>query len=239
MGPTHEFEAEARRCGYRRIVGLDEAGRGPLAGPVVAAAVLLPARCLIPGLDDSKLLTAEAREGLYGQIIARARSIGIGSATAEEIDRINILEATRLAMMRALDTLTVDPDFLVLDAIRLPGIRLPQRAIIKGDRLSVSIAAASIVAKVTRDRMMSDYHHEFPQYHFNIHKGYGTPQHLHALERCGPSPLHRLTFEPVRCLMGEVAVSRGMRDAVGGERGAAGLRSAFGVRLSERGAGLC
>lgn len=203
MGPTHEFELEARRCGYRCIVGLDEAGRGPLAGPVVAAAVWLPTGCSLPGLDDSKQLTAECREQLFGIIRSRARAIGIGSANAEEIDRINILEATRLAMGRALAALAdsaPSPDFLLLDAIRLPACPIPQRPIIKGDALSASIAAASIVAKVTRDRLMSEYDLVYPSYRFAVHKGYGTPEHLALLAMHGPSPLHRRSFEPVRRL---------------------------------------
>lgn len=219
MGPTHEFEQEARRCGYRCIVGLDEAGRGPLAGPVVAAAVWLPTGCSLPGLDDSKQLTAECREQLFGIIRSRARAIGIGSANAEEIDRINILEATRLAMGRALAALAdsaPSPDFLLLDAIRLPACPIPQRPIIKGDALSASIAAASIVAKVTRDRLMSEYDLVYPSYRFAVHKGYGTPEHLALLAMHGPSPLHRRSFEPVRRLCvadAEGAVSSPMEGA--------------------------
>lgn len=206
VGPTHEFEREARRCGYRCIVGLDEAGRGPLAGPVVAAAVWLPMGCSLPGLDDSKRLTADSRERLFALIQSRARAVGVGSATAEEIDRLNILEATRLAMQRALAAMSgvsPAPDFLLLDAIRLPRCPIPQRPIIKGDALSASIAAASIVAKVTRDRVMTDYHHTYPAYQFAVHKGYGTPEHLALLATYGPSPVHRRSFEPVRRLCGD------------------------------------
>lgn len=206
MGPTHDFESEARRCGYRRIAGLDEAGRGPLAGPVVAAAVMLPSRCALPGLNDSKLLTPEARDELYGAIVARALSVGVGSASSSEIDRLNILEATRLAMRRALRALTVVPDFLLLDAVRLRQSHCPQRPIIKGDLLSISVAAASVVAKVTRDRLMAEYHLTYPQYNFPAHKGYGTPEHLRLLSQHGPTPLHRLTFDPIRRVCGAAVV---------------------------------
>ncbi|MFO0773092.1 MAG: ribonuclease HII [Nitrospiraceae bacterium] len=198
MGPTHEFERDARRRGFRRIVGLDEAGRGPLAGPVVAAAVWLPSGCSFDGLDDSKVVAPERREALYFDILRRARAVGVGLATAEEIDAINILEATRLAMSRAVVALATPPDFLLLDAIRLPNLALPQCPIVKGDQLSASIAAASIVAKVTRDRLMLDAHRCYPQYEFHLHKGYGTARHLDALAAYGPSPLHRRTFDPVR-----------------------------------------
>lgn len=198
MEPTHEFEAEARRCGYRCIVGLDEAGRGPLAGPVVAAAVVLPARSAIAGLNDSKLVMPEDRERLYDLILKRAVAVSVGVATPREIDDLNILEATRVAMRRALRDAPVVPDFLLLDAVRLPGVGVPQRPIIKGDQVSVSIAAASIVAKVTRDRLMVQLHHAWPHYNFLSHKGYGTPEHLRLLDHYGPSPIHRLTFAPVR-----------------------------------------
>ena len=148
MEPTECFEDEARRRGYRTVAGLDEAGRGPLAGPVVAAAVVLPRRFRLPGLDDSKQVGEPERERLAGEIARRAVGVGIGCATAGEIDTLNILEATRLAMVRALQALNPSPDFLLLDAVTLPAARVPQRAIIKGDALSLSIAAASIMAKV-------------------------------------------------------------------------------------------
>ncbi len=197
VGPTDEFEMEARRCGYRRIAGLDEAGRGPLAGPVVAAAVVLPARCRLAGCDDSKQLSPSEREQLYTVIAERAVGIGIGSASHEEIDRLNILEATRLAMRRAVAALSPRPDSLLVDAVTLPGVTLPTRSIIKGDALSLSIAAASIVAKVTRDRLMEEYHRLYPQYNFVSHKGYGTEDHLRQLAAYGPCPIHRRTFAPV------------------------------------------
>jgi ribonuclease HII len=195
--PTDLFETEARRRGYRTIAGLDEAGRGPLAGPVVAAVVVLPRKCKLDGLNDSKQLPEPERERLYHEILNRACALGIGLATAAEIDTINILQATRLAMSRALEALTVSPDFLLLDAVNLPSIRLPQRPIIKGDGLSISIAAASILAKVSRDRLMRDYHKRFPHYNFQAHKGYATPEHLELLAEWGPCELHRRTFQPV------------------------------------------
>jgi len=197
-GPTEWFEVEARRCGYRRIAGLDEAGRGPLAGPVVAAAVILPRGCVLPGLDDSKQLNETDRLRLYDEILRRARAYAVGTASEEEIDRLNILEATRLAMQRAVALLAPPPDFLLLDALTLPNIALPQKPVIKGDGLSRSIAAASILAKVTRDRLMDEYHRTFPLYNFSVHKGYGTPEHLRCLQLYGPCPIHRRTFAPVR-----------------------------------------
>ena len=197
VGPTDEFELEARRCGYRRIAGLDEAGRGPLAGPVVASAVVLPTRCRLIGCDDSKQLSEAEREHIYHLIIERAVGIGIGSATEQEIDRLNILEATRLAMHRALAGLLPQPDCLLIDAITLLGCAIPIRSIIKGDLLCMSVAAASIVAKVTRDRLMVEYHKVYPQYNFLSHKGYSTEEHLQQLTTHGPCPIHRRTFEPV------------------------------------------
>jgi ribonuclease HII len=195
--PTDFFEAEARRCGYQLIAGLDEAGRGPLAGPVVAAVVILPRRFALPGLNDSKQVTEASRERLYQAILKQAVASGVGLADEREIERINILQATRQAMCRAVQGLPVSPDFLLLDAVSLPSVRVPQRPIIKGDGFSVSIAAASILAKVTRDRLMRDYHQRYPQYNFHSHKGYGTPEHLRLLVRHGPCAAHRQTFRPV------------------------------------------
>lgn len=195
--PIEDFELEARKCGYRRIAGLDEAGRGPLAGPVVAAAVMLPRRFFLPGLADSKLVPPRSRELLYALILARAIGVGVGEATPQEIDSTNILDATRLAMDRALACLRPPPDWLLLDAITLPGVRIPQRPIVKGDQLSLSIAAASIIAKVTRDRMMQQLHDTFPQYNFHAHKGYATVEHLQALRQHGPCESHRRSFAPL------------------------------------------
>ena len=197
MGPTDMFEVEARHRGYRYIAGLDEAGRGPLAGPVVAAAVILPRCCRLPGLNDSKQLSEAERNRLYALIRTRACMIGVGSASEQEIDGINILEATRLAMQRAIAVMSLVPDFLLLDALTIPFVPIPQRAIITGDCLSQSIAAASVIAKVTRDRMMAEYHRKYPEYNFLSHKGYCTPEHLRLLKRYGPCAIHRRTFWPV------------------------------------------
>lgn len=202
MGPTEDFEQEARRCGYRRVAGVDEAGRGPLAGPVVAAAVVLPVRCRVSGVDDSKQLSEAERERLFDSILAHAVAVGVGSASPQEIDDLNILEATRLAMRRAIAALSPAPDYVLTDAMTLPRLGIPCRPVIKGDALSRSIAAASIIAKVTRDRLMAQFHDTYPQYNFLSHKGYGTEEHLARLAEHGPSPIHRLTFAPVsECLL--------------------------------------
>jgi ribonuclease HII len=216
MGPTEEFERAARLCGYRRIAGIDEAGRGPLAGPVVAAAVVLPVRCRLSGIDDSKQLSEGERARLYAAILEHAVGMGIGSADVGEIDRLNILEATKLAMRRAIDQLAPPPDYLLIDAVTLPGIGIPERPIIKGDSLSLSIAAASIIAKVTRDRLMAEYHDMFPEYDFLSHKGYGTREHLQRLARHGPCSIHRRTFTPVHqaILAAKRESSRRMSDTV-------------------------
>ncbi len=198
IGPTEEFERMARLCGYRRIAGLDEAGRGPLAGPVVAAAVILPTHCRLHHVDDSKQLSERERERLFDDIHRKAVGVGIGLADAAEIDQLNILEATRLAMCRAIDNLLPPPDYLLIDAVTLPEVQIPLRPVIKGDVLSISIAASSIIAKVTRDRMMTAYHEEFPAYEFLSHKGYGTATHLQRLARHGPCAIHRRTFAPVQ-----------------------------------------
>ena len=173
-------------------------GRGPLAGPVVAAAVILPFRCRLIGVNDSKQLSERARERFYIAIRERAVATGIGWADVAEIDQLNILEATRLAMRRALEQLVPPPDYVLIDAVSLPGVSIPVRPIIKGDSLSVSIAAASIVAKVTRDRLMASYHDTFPEYGFVSHKGYGTAEHLERLARHGPCSIHRRSFAPVK-----------------------------------------
>ena len=201
MGPTQEFERVAWLCGYRRIAGIDEAGRGPLAGPVVAAAVILPTRCRLVGINDSKQLSAKDREQVYTAILEQAVGVGVGSADVAEIDQLNILEATRLAMRRAVEQLVPLPDYVLIDAVVLPGFKVPTRPIIKGDSLSVSIAAASIIAKVTRDRLMARYHEIFPEYGFLSHKGYGTAEHLERLARHGPCAIHRRTFAPVQEVM--------------------------------------
>lgn len=197
MEPTDVFETEARWRGYRLVAGLDEAGRGPLAGPVVAAAVILRRRCLLPGLNDSKQVAERERERLFQQLERRAVGIGVGVASEREIDAVNILEATRLAMARAVQALALPPDFLLIDAVARLSVPIPQRAIIKGDGLSISIAAASIIAKVTRDRLMREYHRQYPQYNFLAHKGYPTAEHLRLLAEHGPCAIHRRSFRPV------------------------------------------
>lgn len=179
--------------------GVDEAGRGPWAGPVVAAAVILPKQVDLPGLNDSKLLTPTRRAILFNLIQERALAVSWAEASAEEIDRLNILQATFLAMRRALDGLSLTPRLVRVDGnLTIPGITPPQEALIGGDGLSASIAAASIIAKVVRDRRMLREHAQFPHYGFDRHKGYGTPDHQVALKTFGPCPLHRRSFSPVR-----------------------------------------
>jgi ribonuclease HII len=183
--------------GFRLVAGVDEVGRGSLAGPVVAAAVILDGGHPVPGLRDSKLLTASRRDTLARQIAGSAVAVGIGEADVREIESLNILRATLLAMRRAVEALAVAPDFVLVDALTIPGIDVPQRGIIHGDRLSSSVAAASIVAKVHRDTLMGLCHQRWPDYRFDANKGYGTADHLAALRRCGASPLHRTTFRGV------------------------------------------
>ena len=180
--------------GIGMICGVDEAGRGPLAGPVCAAAVILPPHLDIPGLDDSKKLTDKRRRELMPIIKEKAIAYGIGFASHEEIDEINILQATFLAMQRALDQLQVKPDFALIDGNREKDFGLPVKTVVKGDSLSANIAAASVLAKVTRDDLMEAMAEEYPQYGFEIHKGYGTKAHYAALTEHGPSPIHRMTF---------------------------------------------
>ena len=191
------FELDAQSMGAQFIAGVDEVGRGALAGPVVAAAVILDFNRIPAGLNDSKKLSAAMREKLAAEIRASAIAYGIARVEAEEIDRINILQATCKAMREAIRMLHPAPDFLLLDAVQLKELTIKQKAIIKGDAKSVSIAAASIIAKVARDRWMVDYDQEFPGYGFARHVGYGTAVHLQALREIGPSKLHRLTFRQV------------------------------------------
>ncbi len=196
----HSYEREARMQGYRLIAGLDEAGRGPLAGPVVAAAVILPDGLLIPGVTDSKALSPKQRDRLFGVVSDQAIASAVGVVDVDTIDRVNIYQATIIAMERAVEALTAAPEYLLIDALALPRIPLPQKAIIKGDCLSHSIAAASIIAKVTRDRLMEELHEQYPQYNFKKHKGYGTAEHLELLRAHGPCTAHRRSFEPVASL---------------------------------------
>ena len=192
------FEQGARKSGYTRIAGLDEAGRGPLAGPVVAAAVILPKGLLISGLTDSKLVGEADRERLFDQILTEADCHGIGIVDERTIDEVNIYQASIIAMEKALEAIAPSPDYLLIDALTLPRVSLPQRSIIKGDYRSHTIAAASIIAKVTRDRLMRDTDRTYPGYGFAQHKGYGTRQHLACLRQLGPSPVHRRSFRPVK-----------------------------------------
>jgi ribonuclease HII len=191
-----KYEKAARANGATRIAGVDEVGRGALFGPVVAAAVILPENCRIRGLRDSKQLTPEDRERLDAIVRSRALALSIQEVDAQTIDRVNIYQATRLAMLAAVQALTPEPDHLLVDAMRLDHT-CAQTSIIYGDSLSISIAAASVVAKVYRDRRMCEYHRQFPAYGLDSHKGYSTPVHLDALRRHGPTPLHRQSFRPV------------------------------------------
>ncbi len=188
------YEREIRAKGFGRIAGLDEAGRGPLAGPVVAAAVILPLRTRLPGVDDSKRLSAKQREECFALLQEKASAIGVGIVEAEEIDRLNIHQASLRAMEKAVAALPCPPDFLLIDGLFTLSLPLPQMAIVKGDQKCLSVAAASIVAKVTRDRIMIACHREYPEYNFARHKGYGTPEHLQAIAKYGRCPLHRRTF---------------------------------------------
>ena len=188
------LENEIYDGGITLLCGVDEAGRGPLAGPVCAAACILPRGLVIEGLNDSKKLTEKKREQLYDTITREAVSYGIAFATVEEIEEVNILNATFLAMNRAIGKLSVVPELALIDGNRSKGINIPARAVVKGDAQCADIAAASILAKVTRDRFMLTMAERYPQYHFEQHKGYGTKQHYEALREYGPSPIHRLSF---------------------------------------------
>jgi len=185
------------RCGFCRIAGVDEAGRGSLAGPVVAAAVIVDPRSAVPGVDDSKCLDAPCRERLAAAIRASALAWTVVPIPPDVIDRINILEATRQAMRQSLARLTPSPDIAVIDAVALSGLGIPYLPLIRGDSVSYAVACASILAKVERDRMMVELHGRYPQYGFASHKGYSVPEHLRALETYGPCPEHRLTYAPV------------------------------------------
>ena len=189
-----KLDREYHAKGIQLLCGVDEAGRGPLAGPVFAAAVILPADKEIPGLNDSKKLSEKKRETLYEIITGEAVCWSVGFASAQEIDEINILQATYEAMRQAIDNLKVEPDLLLNDAVTIPEVVIPQVPIIKGDAKSVSIAAASIVAKVTRDRLMEEYDKVLPGYGFASNKGYGSAEHIKALQTLGPTPIHRRSF---------------------------------------------
>ena len=190
-----QFEQTLRQQGYQRIAGIDEAGRGALAGPVVAAAVILPFNCQISGVTDSKQLTPKRRAGLFDEICRTAVAVGVGCVDNKEIDQINILQATMAAMAQAIVQITPAPDYALVDGTHLPKISLPAKAIPKGDTLVQSIAAASIIAKVTRDRLMIELDETYPGYGFQVHKGYGTLLHRQAIAQLGPCSIHRHSFK--------------------------------------------
>ncbi len=192
--PDYEYESKASAMGYGNICGVDEAGRGPLAGPVYAAAVILPQGLVIEGLNDSKKLSEKKRELLYDKVIENAIAWSVGIATEQEIDEVNILQATYLAMRRAVEGLEVKADYALIDGNRMPPLSIDGETVIKGDALSMSIAAASIIAKVSRDRFMLEIDKEYPEYQFSKHKGYGTALHYEMIEKYGISPVHRRSF---------------------------------------------
>lgn len=192
--PDYEYEARAAENGFTAVCGVDEAGRGPLAGPVCAAAVILPQGLVIEGLNDSKKLSEKKREMLYDKVTESALAWSVAFASEAEIDEINILQATFLAMKRAVEGLLVKADYALIDGNRMPPLDINGETVIKGDSLSMSIAAASIIAKVTRDRLMLEIDKEYPQYLFSQHKGYGTALHYEMLEKYGISPVHRRSF---------------------------------------------
>ncbi len=191
----YAYERACIQKGYTLIAGIDEAGRGALAGPVVAAAVILPINCKIDGLKDSKKLTPSQRSSLFDEIYQVAISVGVGSVDNRQIEQVNILQATLLAMLQAIEQLIPKPDFLLVDGSKMPNIDTPGQAIPKGDNLSLSIAAASVIAKTTRDRLMIEFDEIHPNYGFKQHKGYPTKQHRYAIEKFGVSDIHRNTFK--------------------------------------------
>ena len=195
LAEIQQFEQTLRQQDYQRIAGIDEAGRGALAGPVVAAAVILPISCQISGVTDSKRLTPKRRAELFDDIHRTAVAVGVGRVGNEEIDRINILQATMGAMAQAIAQITPAPDYVLVDGTHLPETALPAKAIPKGDTLVQSIAAASIIAKVTRDRLMIELDETYPGYGFQVHKGYGTLLHRQAIAQLGPCPIHRRSFK--------------------------------------------
>lgn len=193
--PDLSYENNARANGYKFVCGVDEAGRGPLAGPVCAAAVILPEDCEIEGLNDSKKLSEKKREALFDVIKEKAMAYSIAFGTLEEIEEFNILEATFIAMNRAVDGLGTPADFALIDGNRVPkNMKIPCETIVKGDSKSLSVAAASVLAKVTRDRLLLEIDKEYPQYNFKKHKGYGTKEHTDLILKYGPSPVHRMSF---------------------------------------------
>ena len=197
-----KYENRAYREGFRRIAGIDEVGRGPIAGPVVAAAVILPRNFFLPGVNDSKLVSPSRRQEMAAEIKQKAIAWTVVSVSSRQIDQKNILQCTREAMCICVEELIPRPDFLLIDAVSLPHLEIEQYPIIKGDSLSISIACASILAKVERDAMMASYDQLFPGYGFKHHKGYAIREHCMALESMGPCAIHRGSFEPVRSLFG-------------------------------------
>ncbi|MBX7066100.1 MAG: ribonuclease HII [Parachlamydiales bacterium] len=194
-----QSEIRLKAEGFNKIAGVDEAGRGPLAGPVVAAACILPEGVLFENLNDSKQLTAEQREILFHQITTcPGLAFGIGIIDVATIDKVNILQATFLAMRKAVESLPITPDYLLIDGNQLPNFTIPTESVVDGDGLSISIAAASVIAKVTRDRIMAELDEKYPEYGFKNHKGYGTVEHLKAINLYGPSKIHRRSFEPIK-----------------------------------------
>ncbi len=200
MAGLYSYDNSFRARGFARIAGLDEAGRGPLAGPVVAAAAVLPEGRVIKGLRDSKLIPEKDRKRIFERVIASAIDVGVGIADVETIENINIYQASRLAMRRALEHLNEKPDLLLIDAVKLPEVPVEQVSIIKGELHSASIAAASVVAKYIRDRLMAYYHKLYPEYGFDRHKGYCTREHMEIVSKLGPCPIHRKTFNHVLTL---------------------------------------
>lgn len=197
------YEKELYNQGYQVIAGIDEVGRGPLAGPVVTACVILPPNCKIKGLNDSKKIPKTKHEDIYNEVLKQALAVGVGLVDNETIDRVNIYEATKIGMLQAIDRLegqVTKPDYLLIDAMKLD-TDIPQQSIIKGDANSLSIAAASIVAKVTRDKLMADYDCRYPGYGFARNAGYGTAEHLAGLEKWGVTPIHRRSFEPIKTIV--------------------------------------
>jgi len=200
VAALYKFEDEAAKAGFELVAGVDEAGRGPLAGPVSVAAVILPRDCYIPHLNDSKKLSPKVRDELYDIIKEKALAVSSVLVDAQTIDRVNIYQATMNGMYEAIFGLEKEPQQVLIDAVELANLPMPSLSIIKGDAKSASIAAASIIAKVTRDRLMVQYDALYPQYGFAQHKGYGTAEHIAALRKYGPCPIHRLSFEPVKSI---------------------------------------
>ncbi|MEC7839284.1 MAG: ribonuclease HII [Chlamydiota bacterium] len=196
------YEERAKKEGYKVVAGVDEAGRGPLAGPVVAASCHIPSGVYISGVNDSKKLTPKLREKIFEELKNSPEiSYGIGIVDHSEIDEINIYQATIRAMLKAVDSMPLQPDYLLIDGLPLPHLILPSNAIVKGDSKSLSIAAASIIAKETRDQIMIEYHKQFPEYGFDKHKGYATRAHRDAIKKYGPCPIHRTSFEPIKSMV--------------------------------------